>query len=166
MNKDNFLSLSSKERVAYINDLLKNKSLSLQEIADQLQISHSSLTKLLQQDDYVYIKRDNSYFKFIRDESQIKTDSTVEDEVTLFLKENFEQLKAIVAKHNSNDDFTIDKSIFKSTAKQSVKTFRIPEDLYQKFVETCEKEFPHLKLQDIITQLLVDFTNKYDRNDI
>lgn len=165
MNKDKFLSLSSKERIAYVNDLLKNKSLTLQEIADQLQIPHSSLTKLLQQDDYVYIKRDNSYFKFVRDESQIITVGAVEDEVTLFLKENLDQLKAIVSKHNSNDEFTINKSIFKSTAKHSVKTFRIPEDLYQKFVDTCEKEFPHLKLQNIIAQLLMDFTNKFSQSD-
>lgn len=165
MNKDKFLSLNSKQRVEFVNELLQSNSYDLRQVSDYLGINYSTFTKVMQEDCYVYIKRDNRYFKFVRDERQLKTDNTIEDEATQFLRENLEQLKVVVEKHTANDDFTIDKSIFKSSAKQVTKTFRIHEDLYQKFVDTCEMEFPHLKLQNIIGQLLLDFTNKYYKND-
>ena len=165
MNKDKFIALSNKERVQFVNDLLKNKAFTLQQVADHVGVNYSTFTKIMQEDDYVYIKRENSYYKFARDENTIIQNHIAEDEVTLFLKENLELLKTIVAKYNANNDFTIDKKLFNINSKLSTKTFRMPEDLYQKFVDTCEKEFPYLKIQDIIAQLLVDFTNKYDRSD-
>lgn len=159
MNKDKFLNLDSRQRVAFVNDLLKNKSFDLQQVADNIGINYSTFTKIMQEDDFVYIKRENQYFKFYRDERAISFIDNSADDLTEFLNENIDVLKQIIEKHKANDDFTIDKKIFAS--KLSTKTFRMPEELYQQFVLTCEKEFPHLKIQDIIAQLLLDFTDKY-----
>ncbi|TWN41158.1 hypothetical protein CHCC14525_2479 [Bacillus licheniformis] len=35
------------------------------------------------------------------------------------------------------------------------------DDLYKQFVNTCEEQFPHLKIQDIIAQLLLNFIDQY-----
>lgn len=69
MNKDKFHTTSSKDRVAIVNDLLKNEGSDLQKVADTLEMNYSTFTKLMQEDDYVYIKRENQYYKFVRDES-------------------------------------------------------------------------------------------------
>lgn len=159
MNKDKFLALSSKQRVEVVNDLLKNKGYDLQQVADFISVNYSTFTKIMQEDDFVYIKRENQYYKFIRNPNAISAIDNSADELTAFLNENMDILKKIVEKHKANDDFTIDKKIFAS--KLSTKTFRMPEELYQQFVLTCEKEFPQLKIQDIIAQLLLDFSDKY-----
>lgn len=159
MSKDKFITLSSKHRVAFVNDLLKNKAFDLQQVADYIGINYSTFTKIMQEDDFVYIKRENQYYKFIRNPNAISVIDNSADELTAFLNENMDILKKIVEKHKANDDFTIDKKIFAS--KLSTKTFRMPEKLYQLFVLTCEKEFPHLKIQDIIAQLLLNFSNNY-----
>ncbi|WP_291754700.1 hypothetical protein [Lysinibacillus sp. UBA5990] len=159
MNKDKFLKLNNKDRVTFVNDLLKNKAFDLQQVADHIGINYSTFTKVMQEDDFVYIKRENQYYKFVRDENAISSAENFENELTAFLNENLDTLKSMIDKHKRNDDFTIDKKIFAS--KLSTKTFRMPEELYQQFVRTCEKEFPHLKIQDIIAQLLSDFTDKY-----
>lgn len=159
MNKDKFITLSSKQRVAFVNDLLKNKAFDLQQVADYIGINYSTFTKIMQEDDYVYIKRENQYYKFVRDENAISYGDNAEDELSAFLNENLDVLKKLIEKYKHNDDFTIDKKIFSS--KLSTKTFRMPDELYQQFVRTCETELPHLKIQDIIAQLLLNFTDTY-----
>lgn len=159
MDKDKFLNLCSKKRVEVVNELLKNKSFDLQQVADFINVNYSTFTKIMQEDDYVYIKRENQYYKFVRDENVISAINNSADDLTAYLNENMNVLKQIIEKHKANYDFTIDKKIFAS--KLSTKTFRMPEELYQQFVLTCEKEFPHLKIQDIIAQLLLDFSDKY-----
>lgn len=158
MDKQKFLTLDCKQRVEVVNDLLKNNH-DLQQVADKIGINYSTFTKVMQEDDFVYIKRENQYYKFIRNPDAISAIGNNADDLTAFLAENIDTLKQIIEKHIANDDFTIDKKIFAS--KLSTKTFRMPEELYQQFVLTCEKEFPHLKIQDIIAQLLLDFIDKY-----
>lgn len=133
----------------------------MQKVADTLEMNYSTFTKLMQEDDYVYIKRENQYYKFVRDEGQISTISNQSDSEMDYIKTNFPLLKSIIERYKHNDDFIIDKRIFRSTSKISSKNFRMPDDLYQNFVSTCENDFPHLKIQDIIAQLLLDFTDKY-----
>lgn len=161
MNKDKFHTTNSKNRVAIVNELLKREGFDLQKVADALEMNYSTFTKLMQEDDYVYIKRENQYYKFVRDEGQISTISNQSDYEMDYIKTNFLLLKSIIERYKHNDDFIIDKRIFRSTSKISSKNFRMPDDLYQNFVATCENEYPHLKIQDIIAQLLLDFTDKY-----
>ncbi|BAQ09399.1 hypothetical protein OXB_0927 [Bacillus sp. OxB-1] len=56
MNKDNFPTMSSKQRVKIVNGLLKKEGSDLQKVADDLGMKYSTFTKLMQEDDYVYIK--------------------------------------------------------------------------------------------------------------
>ncbi|WP_016992290.1 hypothetical protein [Lysinibacillus boronitolerans] len=159
MNKDKFLALDCKQRVEFVNDLLKNTDYDLQKVADSIGINYSTFTKLMTQEDYIFVKRDGQYFRFIRNENAISSMDNSADDLTVYLNENMDVLKQIIEKHKASNDFTIDKKIFAS--KLSTKTFRMPEELYQQFVLTCEEEFPHLKIQDIIAQLLLDFSDKY-----
>ena len=55
MNKDNFTTISSKERVKIVNDLLQKEENDLRKVADTLKIKYSTFTKIMQENDYVYI---------------------------------------------------------------------------------------------------------------
>lgn len=158
MNKDQFLALDCKQRVEFVNDLLKNNH-DLQQVADKIGINYSTFTKLMTQGDYIFVKRDGQYFRFIHDGDTISPIDNSAGDFTAYLNENMNVLKQIIEKHKANNDFTIDKKIFSS--KLSTKTFRMSEEIYQEFVRTCEAEFKHLRIQDIIAQLLLDFTDKY-----
>lgn len=59
------------------------------------------------------------------------------------------------------EDFFIDKRIFDTSSKISTKNFRISDDLYNQFVKVCQQKFPHLKIQDILSQLIFNFVNRY-----
>ncbi|MBA1160326.1 hypothetical protein H0A35_04760 [Bacillus licheniformis] len=163
MNKDKFYTISSKERVKIVNELLKKDDADLQKVADIIGINYSTFTKLMQEDDYVFIKRDNQYFKFVRDENQIiehpNDDHTIPE--LNFIRENFMNIKNLIDRHKNNDDFILDKRIFRSSSKIATKNFRMADDLYKQFVNTCEEQFPHLKIQDIIAQLLLNFIDQY-----
>ncbi|MCY1105141.1 hypothetical protein P5F80_10310 [Shouchella clausii] len=89
MNKDKFHTANSKDRVAIVNDLLKKEGFDLQKVADALEMNYSTFTKLMQEDDYVYIKRENQYYKFVRDEKQIPTISTQTDSEIDYIIKNF-----------------------------------------------------------------------------
>ena len=130
MNTEKFLALDCTQRVEYVNDLLKNNH-DLQQIADSIGINYSTFTKLMTQGDYIFVKRDGQYFRFIRNGDTISSINSSADDLTAYLNENMDVLKQIIEKHKTNDDFTIDKKIFAS--KLSTKTFRMPEELYQQF---------------------------------
>jgi hypothetical protein len=115
----------------------------------------------MQEDDYVYIKRENQYYKFVRDESQITHNPSSEDDELTYIKLHFSTLKSLIERHKENRDFTLDKRIFRSSSKFSTNNFRILDDLYKQFVKTCEQEFPHLKIQDILAQLILNFVDQY-----
>ncbi|QCU20999.1 hypothetical protein BPGQ101_19675 [Bacillus altitudinis] len=160
MNKVKLSTVSSKQRVKTVNDLLKKEGYDLQKVADHLGIKYSTFTKLMQEDDYVYIKRDNQYYKFVRDEKQIPETSTPDNELA-YIKENFSILKSLIESKMDNNDFNLDKRIYRSSSKTATKNFRISDDIYTEFATTCKEEFPHLRLQNIIAQLLLDFTDQY-----
>lgn len=136
MNIDNFTTLSSKQRVKIVNDLLQKEGFGLQDVAKEIGLKYSTFTKLMQEDDYVYIKRDNQYYKFVRDESQIKNKNHSEDEELAYIKENFSTLKQIVESRKNNHDLTLDKRIYRSSSKPVTKNFRITEDIYTQFCKS------------------------------
>ncbi|MDQ0215366.1 hypothetical protein J2S13_001779 [Oikeobacillus pervagus] len=163
MNKDSFTTMSSKERVAIVNDLLSKDGFDLQKVADTLKLNYSTFTKLMQEDDYVFIKRDNQYYKFIRDENQIISVTAPKDPELDYIKQNFLALKSLIEQSKNNNDFILDKRIFQSP-KFATKNFRMSDELYKQFVKTCKEHFPQYKLQDIIAQLLFNFNEKYSKN--
>lgn len=161
MNKDNFSTMSSKQRVKAINDLLKMEGNDLQKVSEFVGINYSTFTKIMQEDDYVFIKRDNQYYKFIRDEKKIVETSNNDNLELNYLIENFSLFQSLIDRHKRNCDFFIDNKLFQTDSKSSTKTFRIPEELYKEFSKACKQNFPYLNIQDVIGQLLLNFVDEY-----
>lgn len=161
MNQMNFNMIQVDKRVKLVNELLKKEGFKLEDVAKKIGINYSTFTKLMQDDDYVYIKRENQYYKFIREPSQNRSHIKHTDDELEYLKEHFETLKKVIEKYDSNIEFTIDMRLFKSTSKISTKNFRISEELYKEFTNVCESTLPHLKIQDIIAQLILSFLDSH-----
>ncbi|MEK4264170.1 hypothetical protein [Paenibacillus sp. FSL L8-0499] len=109
MNKEVFLTMSPDKRVEEINKMLQ--SLPLKEVAVRTGIAYSTFLKEMTAGDYVYIQRDNRYYKFLRDEDaslKSKEESIgVYHEELLFLRENIDVLKQLV-NCNANPPLLLD----------------------------------------------------------
>ncbi len=161
VNNDYFFTMNTRQRAKMVNDLLKKESWDLQQIAEHFGINYSTFTKAMQEDDYVYIKRDNQYYKFVRDDKQIMQINIGESEEIAYLIQHVETLRSIIERHSNNENFVLDKRIFRSSSKISAKNFRISDDLYKEFVQTCDVHFPQYKIQDIIAQMILNFVDHH-----
>lgn len=94
LNKDEFYSMEPDVRVNHINKMLLNRSLN--EVAKEIGIPSSSFSKEMTNGDYVYIKRENQYYKFVRDLNDIKSNPTSDDSM-LFINKNIGTIKKMVA---------------------------------------------------------------------
>lgn len=122
MNKDSFSNLSSKQRVKIVNDFLIKEDFDLQKVSDYLVMKYSTFTKLMQEDDYDYIKRDNQYYKYVRDKRQLTNIPQAYDGELAYLKADYDVLQSLMEQHKDNSDFLLDKRIFRSPSKIATKT--------------------------------------------
>ncbi|MGE8203040.1 hypothetical protein ACQKP0_00530 [Heyndrickxia sp. NPDC080065] len=161
MNKEEFLTMNPDLRVKKINKMLE--TMQLPDIAKLLDMPSSSFSSEMQKGDYVFIKRDKKYFKFLRGinspEKEIKTSDYNEE--LLFIKENFDVLKKLLSNQENGIRLILDKKIYETKAKYVNKNIKVNDSIYQEFTSTCERQFPHLKIQDLIAQAFVDFILKY-----
>lgn len=168
MNKDRFFTMDVDKRADEINKMLINSD--LKGVAEKLGIAYSSFTKEMQKSDFVFIARENQYFKFIRDKELLgtvkpsdKATTGFQEELT-FIKENIEALKRLISTLDESPTLVLDKEIYNSKAKYVNKNLKLNEAIYEKFSKLCENQFPHLKVQDLIAQSLLEFINTYQVN--
>ncbi|MDR6244940.1 hypothetical protein [Paenibacillus hunanensis] len=88
MNKESFFTMQYDKRAEEVNKLLQ--SLSLEDVAKKIGVNYSTFTKEMQTGDYVFIKRDNCYYKFLRDPfiGPEKKQNELNSEELNFLKDN------------------------------------------------------------------------------
>jgi hypothetical protein len=162
MNTKEFLEMDYDTRVKKVNELLKKyDDDSLRKVSEFLGLSYSTFCKEMSKGDYVYIKRANQYFKFLREDSPQKQPLDYNKELE-FLRNNIEHL-AILINGNKNCELRLDSRIYTSDSSLVNKNLKINNAIYIEFINLCEKEFNYLKIQDLISQALVEFTYKYKK---
>ncbi|WP_153976931.1 hypothetical protein [Paenibacillus xylanilyticus] len=161
MNKETFFTMQHDKRAEEVNKLLQ--SFTLDEVAEKIGVSYSTFTKDMQAGDYVFIKRDNRYYKFLRDPFSMppKKQTIVDSEELIFLKENLEKLRSLVKNKNDNSILVLDQKIYSKNSQFLVKSIKMNEEIYGRFTQNCVEKFPHFRLQDLIAQSLLDFIEKY-----
>jgi len=167
MNKDSFFTMDVDKRAEEINKMLVNSD--LKGVAESLGIAYSSFTKEMQKNDFVFIARENQYFKFIRDKELLgtakpsdKATTDFQEELT-FIKENMETLKRLISTLDKSPTLVLDKEIYNSKAKYVNKNLKLNEAIYGEFSKLCENQFPYLKIQDLIAHSLLEFITKYQK---
>jgi hypothetical protein len=162
INKETFFTMSYEKRAEEVNKLLQTSC--LKEVAEELGMSYSTFTKEMQSGDYVFIQRDNRYYKFLRDPNAkplIVNPSGDFIEELNFLRENLDLLKTLMDVESNKPPLAIDQRIFSKSSQLSVKSIKMNEDIYTMFTEFANEKYPYFRLQDLIAQSLLDFTKRY-----
>src|SRR5699024_10599940 len=144
-----------------VNNLLIRAGFRLKAVATEIGMKYSRFTKLMQEDDYGYIKRDNQYYKSIRDDHKMLHNVETDIDELAYIKENLSTIKELIELRKDNSDLLLDKRIYHSSSKHVTKNFRISDEIYKQFTRICNEQYPHLKIQDIVSQLLLDFIDKH-----
>lgn len=161
MNKSSFTKLTPKQRVEYVNQLLlKEETGELTLAAEHLGFKSSTFGKLMREGDYFYLKAENRYYKFLRDENMIHQEQTNMVDEIAFIKEHFSTIEKLVSGHFNEEqkpEFRLDRRVIRPKGNMVAKNIRLPEEIYEEFLLVCNDVLPYLRLQDIISQLLVQF---------
>ncbi|OMD62991.1 hypothetical protein BSK62_22040 [Paenibacillus odorifer] len=157
MNKDTFFNIPHDVRVTEINNMLQ--TMKLKEVSEQLDIAYSTFLKEMTAGDYVYVQRENRYFKFIREDSIPQTLSHSDfTEELLFIRENLNYFKTMLV---TESDLIISKKVHSKDAAFSNRSIKMNDEIYADFSNYCHEKFPQFRLQDLIAQSLLDFIEKY-----
>lgn len=160
LDREQFYNTTPDKRVVIINEMLKNSS--LKEVAKQIGVPESSFSKEMIRGDYVYIKRDNQYYKFIRNENMISNNHQPYQDAINFIEQNIDELKALIRQREDIRNMLIlDEQVYSKKAKYTNKSIKMNSEVYDKFGKFCAEKYPFLTIQDLVAQALIDFINRY-----
>ncbi|RCW62876.1 hypothetical protein [Saliterribacillus persicus] len=165
MHSQDFLKLSSEKKVKLVNDLLKKESSNhLQNVAKKLEVSPSTFSKIMRNNDnYQYIQSKKQYYKLMNIEEykqmavHIKRDD--HDEVIEFLQENIDDLKSLLQK--AEKELILEPEIYATNSKTITKSIQVNADIYDRFSNLVSSKYPHLRLREVFSKCLLDFVNNY-----
>lgn len=160
MNKDEFYSIEPDVRVNHINKMLLNRSLN--EVAKEIGIPSSSFSKEMTNGDYVYIKRENQYYKFVRDLKDLQS-SVTDNDTMLYLNQNIETIKKVISLFQHHTPLILDEKIYSKQLSYTTKSLKMNDNVYSEFTDFCKSNYPTYRLQDLIAQALLDFIQKYGK---
>lgn len=112
--------------------------------------------------DYFYHQADRKYYRFIRDEKNIKG-KYGDSEVLSFIQENFDTLKSLIQNCKSSAFLLLDERVYRSNANFVNKSIKMNSEIYEEFSKFCEDNYPQYQLQHLVAQALIDFMSKYKR---
>lgn len=164
MELQDFKKLSIRERVDLVNQLFNDfpEFKTLQEVAEHLDLSPSTMSSLLAEGDYVFIKREQRFYPFVRDHSLIINQSEKPPNNLTYLEENLNQLKRIIEREKGSLDFRIDPRVVRPTKDTTTsRNVKLPDTINEEFSRICDELFPYLKVQDIHAHVLLEFCDRY-----
>lgn len=161
MNNEKFLSASIEEQVAYINEQLQHKT--FDQIAEEIGISKSKISSVMADEKYIYIKSIKRYCKYLMDtEETYELNQPINDDTFIFLEENLQHLKKMI-ENCSNKNVDLDKRIYDRDSTFSNRNIKINDVIYSEFIQLCEQQYSYLKVQDLVSQALVEFVYNHKK---
>lgn len=158
MDKDQFITLSPTKRVEKVNHLLKSHS--LKEIANMLNFAYSTFTTEMRNNgEYQYNKKNKQYVRAVTSEVN---EGEVGDSLS-FINENRQALQRLVEMYQSDNLLLLNEKVYSKTATFENKSIKMNKDIYKDFSTLCDGKYPHLKVQDLVAQALLDFMKRYKR---
>jgi IS30 family transposase len=158
LNREEFITLSPERRVEEVNHLLKKHT--LREIAATLNFAYSTFTTEIRNNgEYQYNKKSKQYVKA----NVVGDKKEVNSETITFIDENKVILQRLIEMYQSNNLLLLDERVYSKNAKFENKSIKMNKDIYKEFSLFCDTHYNHLKLQDLISQAILDFTERYKR---
>lgn len=160
MDREQFITLSPEKRVEEVNKLLQKHT--LKEIADLLEDSYSTFTTEIRNGgEYKYSKRNKRYVTVL---SLVEDNQEELNEQSLaFINQHKDILQRLIDMYKSNNLLQLDEQVYSRNTTFENKSIKMNKEIYRNFSEFCDEEYPHLKMQDLIAQAILDFMVKYAR---
>ena len=164
MDQQRLMKMEPMERVVYVNTLLqKETSNHLKNVAKKLGMSPSTFSKLMREGNFQYNQADKLYYKLVplEEYKEIKTSSShTTTDLMDFLSENIDELKELL--NYTRTQPIINPVVYSLESETKIKSIQINEEIYQRFTTLQSRKFPHLRLNMLFSQSLLDFIEKYE----
>lgn len=166
MDTQKFMSLSMLEKVEVVNKMLGEETENhLKNVAKNLGLSPSTFSKIMRDNSsYQYNQTSKRYDRLLTlDEykqylqSESNTDKTQES--IQFVSNHIDELKQLLQAYSNQ--LILNPKVYNPNSKTITKTVQVNADIYEEFTNLWATHYPHLRLRDIISQCLLDFTKTY-----
>lgn len=163
MNKHELLSMSEEERVKAINEMLLEKDVTkVEDVAIKIGISPSTLGKLMTQEGQYSYSR--SFKQYVPREGKNSNVTQDKNEVVKYLQENYQLIKRLLDRESKTDTdnvLVLSPKVVQSSSEYVVRNTKVGKSVNEQFTKLCEEKFSYLKMQDLLAQAMVEFTEKY-----
>ncbi|MBU9710889.1 hypothetical protein [Evansella tamaricis] len=169
MDTQKFLNLSILDKVEVVNKMLEEETENhLKNCATKLGLSPSTFSKVMRDNSsYQYNQTGKRYDRLLTlDEykqylqSGSNTDKTQES--LLFISKHIDELKQLLQAHSNQ--LILNPKVYDPNNKTITKTVQVNADIYEEFTNLWTTHYPHLRLRDIVSQSLLDFTTTYHKD--
>lgn len=172
MNPEEFMNLSIEEKLRVVNKMLKNEEKDhLKRVSERVGIPYSAFTKTMRNNgDYQYNQTSKKYEKLISLEEYEKylhtaTKKENESNETLdFIEKHLDGLKQLL-EINPNQ-LILSPEVYDPSCSTTSKSFIVNADVYDQFTKLCATHYPHLRQRDLVSQSLLDFVRRYEKDPI
>ena len=115
----------------------------------------------MKEGNFVFIKSLNQYCKYITTQNEIPKNSIQkEKEALALLQDNMGFFKNLITSPQSSP-LTLDPHIYAKDTTLASKSFKINDTIYSDFTRFCEENYSYLKLQDLLSQALLEFIENH-----
>lgn len=157
---EEYLDLDIEDQLKFLNKQRATKLMKV--IAEELGAKAYVIEKPIKSAGYKY---DHDKKKYVLQEVN---QSQQENDVMQYFEQHFTTLKSLVQQVEDigySNTMIIDGVILKNRVYKS-KGLKVQEDVYTRFVELYRQQYQQYKLQDIISQALLEFCQRYEKNEM
>ncbi len=157
---EEYLDLDIEDQLKFLNKQRATKLMKV--IAEELGAKPYVIEKPIKSAGYKY---DHDKKKYVLQEVN---QSQQENDVMQYFEQHFDTLKSLVQQveeSSYSNTMIIDRVILKNRVYKS-KGLKVQEDVYTRFVELYKQQYQQYKLQDIISQAILEFCQRYEKKEM
>ncbi|MFJ7371403.1 hypothetical protein ACIQVU_18550 [Lysinibacillus sp. NPDC098008] len=157
MSIEDYLNLEIEEQVRWLNKQRAMKQLKV--IAEEMGVGAYVLEKPIKSAGYKY---DSNRKRYVLQRQEL---DEIQQDTLQFLEDNLDILKGLILQAGQSEDeqrLVIDPLLLANRTYKPI-SLRIQEDVYKRFSELFQRQYQHYKMQDIVSQALLEFCERYEQ---
>lgn len=115
---------------------------------------------------FTYSQSKKQYEKTLslEDYKEIQTSASIDngsDEALRFIANHINELKRLLNQHET--ELLLDPKVYAPDSKSVTKSLVVNKEIYEEFSDLCTRQFPHLRLKDIVSNCLYGFVKQHKK---
>jgi len=165
MNQEEFQKMDLIERVELVNSYLANEIEDpLKRVSEKLQMNYGTFCKEMRRGGYSFNQSRKQYEKTLSIEEFKEIEKYLNkngdsDDVVQFIKDHFDELQSLLKVHS--EQLVLNPVVYDPNIETVTKTVQISSKVYNDFSNLCTTKFGHIRLKDVYSQCLYEFTERY-----